>query len=187
MVRLPERTDTERLMICRLTPDDEPSLAAAVTANLEHLRPWFPWIAFEPVSPEDRRELLATWEQEWRDGGDLVCGILIGDEYLGNIGLHRRGASDELMIGYWLHIDHTGRGYMTEAAAAMTSLAFDQAGIERVSIHHDRANVASGAVPRRLGYTLDEEVNEEIEAPGETGVQYRWRVARDAWATRRCA
>lgn len=181
---LPERTETERVVLRRLTSEDESALAASVTASLEHLRPWMPWIAVEPVSAAERRNLLATWDQDWSDGGDLVCGVFLDCAHIGNVGLHRRGASDELMIGYWLHVDHTGRGYITEATAAMTSLAFDQPGIERVSIHHDRANLASGAVPRRLGFTLEEEVTDEIVAPGETGVECRWRVTRDEWATR---
>lgn len=184
MDRLPEGTETERLVLRRLTPEDEPALSTAVIANVEHLRPWMPWAAHEPISPGRRRELIATWEQEWRDGGDLHCGVFLDDAYIGNIGLHRRGTADSLEIGYWIHVNHTRRGYITEASVAMTTLATNQPGIERVNIHHDRANLASGAVPTRLGYTLQREVSREIDAPGQEGVECQWQTTRPQWRAR---
>ena len=184
MERLPERTQTQRLVLRRLTPEDEPVLGASVTASLEHPLPWFPWADHEPVSPDQRRQRIATWEQEWRAGGDLYCGVFLDGAHIGNIGLHRRGTADSIEIGYWLHVDHTGHGYITEASEALTTLAFEQPGIERVAIHHDRANVASGAVPRRLGFTLEREVTKELQAPGEDGVEFQWKMVRAAWATR---
>ena len=115
---------------------------------------------------------------------DLYCGVFLDGAHIGNIGLHRRGTADSIEIGYWLHVDHTGHGYITEASEALTTLAFEQPGIERVAIHHDRANVASGAVPRRLGFTLEREVTKELQAPGEDGVEFQWKMVRAAWATR---
>ncbi len=184
MDRLPERTETERLLLRRLTPGDEPAMNAAITASLEHLRPWMPWAAHEPLSAVDRLAVIATWEQEWRDGGDLIYGVFLDGDYIGNSGLHRRGTTDTLEIGYWVHVDHTGHGYITEASEALTAMAFGQPGIERVDIHNDRANVPSGAVPRRLGFALAHEVAKEIVAPGETGVEQQWEVTRDEWIAR---
>ena len=187
MDRLPEQTATERLLLRRLTPADEPAINAGITASLEHLRPWMPWASHEPLSAVDRLAVVATWEQEWRDGGDLICGVFLGDDYIGNIGLHRRGTADLLEIGYWVHVDHTGHGYITEASEALTNMAFEQPGIDRVEIHIDRANVASGAVPRRLGFTLAREVAKEIDAPGEIGVESQWAMTREEWTARTTA
>lgn len=187
MDRLPEQTATERLLLRRLTPADEPAMNAGITASLEHLRPWMPWASHEPLSAVDRLAVVATWEQEWRDGGDLIYGVFLGDDYIGNIGLHRRGTADLLEIGYWVHVDHTGHGYITEASEALTNMAFEQPGIDRVEIHNDRANVASGAVPRRLGFTLAREVAKEIDAPGETGVESQWAMTREEWTARTTA
>ncbi len=57
------------------------------------------------------------------------------------------------MIGYWIHVDHTGQGYATETSAALTKVAFLIEGMDRVEIHCDPANAASAAIPRKLGYT----------------------------------
>ena len=58
-------------------------------------------------------------------------------------------------------------------------------GIDAVEIHHDRANVRSAAVPRRLGFTFVGEEPDEPEAPGEAGIDCAWRAERAAWTAGR--
>jgi ribosomal-protein-serine acetyltransferase len=65
----------------------------------------------------------------------------------------RRIGPGGLEIGYWLHAASTGRGLATAAVAALVGQAFALPDIERVEIVHDQANIASGAIPRRLGFT----------------------------------
>jgi len=167
------------------TLDDEPLLSAAITGSVDHLLPWMPWAALEPVAAADRRALIERWHADWLAGGDVVFGIFALDgTVLGGTGLHRRLGDDALEIGYWVHVDHIGNGYAREASRSLTDLAFTIAGIDRVEIHHDRANVASGRVPAALGFTLVEETEREITAPGECGVTCVWRVTPAEWPTR---
>jgi RimJ/RimL family protein N-acetyltransferase len=56
-------------------------------------------------------------------------------------------------IGYWIRADHLRQGYATEAAAALTRVAFEVDGIDRVEIHCSPKNLASAGVPRKLGFT----------------------------------
>ena len=53
--------------------------------------------------------------------------------------------------------------------------------IQRAEIHCDEANVASAAVPRRLGYHLDRIVPDEVEAPGEVGRSMIWVMDAQSW------
>jgi len=185
MALLPIAATSERLILRPWTVDDEPALSAAITASVEHLLPWMPWAALEPVAAADRRALIERWHDEWIAGGDVVFGILALDgTVLGGTGLHRRVGDNGLEIGYWVHVDHIGNGYAREASRALTDLAFTISDIDRVEIHHDRANVASGRVPAALGFTLVEETPREITAPGECGVTYVWRMTRDSWLSR---
>jgi RimJ/RimL family protein N-acetyltransferase len=73
------------------------------------------------------------------------------------------------------------RGIATAAARLLTDTAFALPGVEYVEIHHDRANAASRAVPRRLGYELVGERPDPREAPAEVGIDCTWRIARAAW------
>ncbi len=158
--------------------DDVEAMADAVTASIEHLRPWMPWIAFEPQSLEDRRGVIEGWEADRRAGGDVVYGLWIGGALVGGIGLHRRIGPDALEIGYWVHVDHVGRGLAGRAARVLTDLALAVPGIDRVEIHHDPANVRSGRVPEKLGFTRVGEIEVEATAPGETGRRVVWRMER---------
>jgi RimJ/RimL family protein N-acetyltransferase len=187
MTRLPDHVETERLVLRRWEAADAPALAAAIAESIEHLRPWMPWAAAEPIAPTDRVRWIEQRDREWEDGGDVVLGMLLADgTVIGGTGLHRRAGPDTLEIGYWAHVDHTGHGYVTEAAAALTDAAFTVPGIDHVEIHHDQANTASGRVPERLGYTCVGEIAPPADtAPGESGVHLGWSLDRAEWAARR--
>ena len=181
MERLPDTIPSPRLTLRRWVAADAPDLSAAVTANLEHLRPWMPWIAVEPASPVDRLALIAQWQTEWERGGDAVIGAFLDGAVVGSTGFHRRRGPGALEIGYWVHVDHTRKGYATEIAASLTSAAFTVPDIERVEIHHDKANIASAGVPRSLGYTFAGETLDAVTSPGEVGIDCRWVVQRHEW------
>ena len=68
------------------------------------------------------------------------------------------------MIGYWIHAAHINQGLATEAAAALTRVAFEVNDVERVEIHCDPANVRSAAVPRKLGYAHEATLRRRAQA-----------------------
>jgi len=72
-------------------------------------------------------------------------------------------------------------GLATEVARCLTDAAFDVPGITFVEIHHDRANVASANVARRLGYAYCGERPDRVSAPGEEGVDCAWRMEIASW------
>lgn len=181
--RLPERVEGPRLLLRRWTPADEDLLASAVARNIDHLRPWMPW-ATEDTPVEGPRQLLESWEREWKKGGDVVMAIFLGGRVAGGTGLHRRRGPGVLEIGYWVDKDLLGQGIATEASAMLTSAALLIPGISSVEIHHDKANVRSGQVPRRLGYELVCERAEALKAPAESGVELTWRMTAEHWAAR---
>jgi ribosomal-protein-serine acetyltransferase len=182
--RIPAAAHAPRLRLRRWELGDAEALNAAVLASLDHLRPWMPWVKFEPLTLEARRALIRDWESAWEAGGDLVLGAFAGDAIVGGCGLHLRSPG-ALEIGYWVHVAHVRLGYATEMSEALTHLGFGIDAIERVEIHHDKANVASAGVPRGLGFELVAETPDAISAPGEIGVDCAWVVTRDAWARRR--
>ena len=185
MARLIDHVQSDRLTLRRWRASDVDALSGAITSSTDHLRPWMPWIEFEPVTRPDRLAWIAQVNEEWAGGGDVIFGIFLGDVVVGGSGLHRRSGPGILDIGYWVHVDHVRRGIASEAAATLTSAAFTVAGINAVEIHHDRNNVASGAVPVSLGYSFIAEAPRALTAPGECGIDCRWRVERDAWHAHR--
>ena len=166
------------LLLRRWQPEDAETLWKAVSESAEHLRPWLRFMADEPLPIERRRELLRGWETDWEQGGDVHFAILAAGRVAGGAGLHRRRGPDILEIGYWVHRDHLRRGIATEASRLLCEAALTTEGIEHVQIHCDRANAASNAVPKRLGFELIAETPIEKEAPAEEGVDCIWRVSR---------
>jgi RimJ/RimL family protein N-acetyltransferase len=152
---MPYRVETERLVLRCWEPRDARLLKEAVDSSLDHLRPWMPWAAYEPQSVEAKADRLRIFRGEFDLDRDYVYGILSRDERLvvGSSGLHTRLDAGGLEIGYWIRASHVGRGLATEAAAALTKVAFELAKTERVEIHCRPDNVASAAVPRKLAFT----------------------------------
>lgn len=171
---------TDQLVVRRWQRADVPRLHEAVLESIEHLRPWMPWVEKEPMTLDERAALVDGWAPLW-DAGDRMCGMFVGDRVVGGCGLHARIGPGGQEIGYWVRVGETGRGYATAAARALTAVAFEQPAIDRVEIHHDAANVASGRVPAKLGFTWVDDVDRPIAAPGETGVHRVWRMERRAW------
>jgi ribosomal-protein-serine acetyltransferase len=177
VARLPERIEAPGgLVLRRWLVEDAALQHAAIQESLEHLRPWMPWVEQEPLTLEGRRDTIAAWDHEWAAGGDVYLGIFEGGRVAGSTGLHRRLGPGALEIGYWLHPAFTGRGIATTAVGALTGVALALDGIERVEIHHEPANAASGAVPRRLGF-------ESMGAQPDGDLA--WCMTREEWAARR--
>jgi len=174
--RPPERLERDRLVLRRPTADDDRRMTAAIAASLDHLRPWMAWADDEATTPEHRRSYLARVEEGWSTGSDFAFLVLdaAGTTVLGGSGLHRRIGPRAIEIGYWVHVDHGGRGIATAVAGALTEAALALPDVDRVEIHCDEANVRSAAVPRRLGYRLDRVEDDDVTAPAETGRSMVW-------------
>jgi RimJ/RimL family protein N-acetyltransferase len=177
----PDEIDAGRVRLRRWRLEEAEVLRAVVIASLEHLRPWMPWAQQAP-SLEEQRAFLAYTEQAWQERAEFVYAVTLpSDEPIGGMGLHTRQVPGTLEIGYWLAVAHTGRGYATAAAGALTEAAFALPGVERVEIRCDEANRASAAIPARLGYRLERVIDRERTAPGDTGRGLVWAMERDAW------
>jgi RimJ/RimL family protein N-acetyltransferase len=164
--------------------DDAPALARAVHESLDHLRPWMPWAADEPKPASLRAEQIREWERERLTGGDEVLGIFVDGQLAGGSGLHRRIGDDGLELGYWVHVGCTRRGVATEVVRQLCARAFADPAVDRVEIHHDRANAASGAVAAKSGFTLVEENERPRRAPNDEGVERVWRLTRADYEAR---
>jgi RimJ/RimL family protein N-acetyltransferase len=175
MAAPPERLDAGLLVLRRLRPDDADAIAAAVAASMDHLRPWMPWATPDSADPRTQRVRVAESDEMWAQGTDFIYSIVDTDGALaGEIGLHRRLDDGGIEIGYWIAEQQTRRGLGTAAAAALTEVALRLPGVTRVEIHCDEANVASSAIPRKLGYRLDRVSSYPPEAPGESGRRQIW-------------
>ncbi|MFC4610381.1 GNAT family N-acetyltransferase [Streptomyces maoxianensis] len=157
---------------------DLPELFRVIEESLEHLRPWMPWVAEHSLGRTT--DFLAGRAERWASGDEFTYAIVLDEAIVGACGLLRRDDTPDNAreIGYWLHPAATGRGVATRTARALVDQAFRLPGIGYVEVVHDPANVASGAVPARLGFTEHLRRPAERLAPAETGEVQIWRLTR---------
>ena len=149
------RIETERLVVRCYQPSDAQLLADSVAENVEHLKVWMPWAHAEPEPFQAKVDRVQRFRGEFDLGEDFIYAIFDKEEtrLLGGTGLHTRLGDQQLEIGYWIHKDFTNQGLVTESTAALVKVAFEIVHIHRVEIHCDPLNLASAAIPRKLGFT----------------------------------
>lgn len=179
------RVETERLVVRCWSPADAPAVQESINENLDHLRPWMPWIAGEPESVAAKTRRLRAFRGKFDLGEDFFYGIFDAQDtqVIGGSGLHTRLGEHGLEIGYWIHKDHVGNGYATEAAAALTRVGLELHGVDRIEIHMDPENIASAGVPRKLGFGHEATLRRRIaDSRGQLRDVMIWTLFRDQLA-----
>ena len=160
---------TERLLLRCWDPEDAPGLKDAVDSSIDHLAPWMPWARDEPQPLAEKVALLRRFRGQFDLGQDFVYGVFTGDgnEVVGGSGLHTRVGAGAFEIGYWIRQSRIGLGFATELSAALTKVAFEVCGVDRVEVRIDPANERSAAIPRKLGYQQEAFLRRRL--PGNEG------------------
>ncbi|MCU1353791.1 MAG: putative acetyltransferase [Acidimicrobiales bacterium] len=159
----PERFDLGDALLRWVRPDDAAAIAAAARASYERLTPWMVWASsLDVLTEEAMTEFLTSTLAERAAGRSANYSFRTADDTacLGGIGVHERIGPGGVEIGYWLADGATGRGLVTRGATLLANAALACDGIDRVEIHCDEANERSAAVPERLGFDLDQVVDD---------------------------
>jgi RimJ/RimL family protein N-acetyltransferase len=164
---LPDRLETERLLLRTPMPGDGAEMNAAIRESFETLRVWMKWADHTPEIEET--------EQRCRSGQDTFVArehlpfLLIRKEdgvFVGRCDLHFVDLEvPKFEIGYWLRTRYEGQGYMTEAVRAVTHCAFETLGARRAEIRCDPRNLRSRRVAEKAGYRLKARLRDEQVAP----------------------
>lgn len=154
LIDVPELLRTPRLVIRPYRDEDADALWASVDGSRAFLGEWLPWV-HEYRSIHDARLTIARFRASWAVHDDLPYGVFEREhgDHVGGVGLHNIDWEvPTFEVGYWLRDEVEGRGLMTECAAAVTRMAFQQLGARRVEIRMDTRNERSRAIPERLGF-----------------------------------
>lgn len=138
---------TERLLLRPGFPEDAPALAKAigdrsVARNLAVV----PW----PYSIRDAEAFLAQPRDPVLPSLLIVERTAGAPRIVGSCGLGRR-PSGAVELGYWIARQHWGRGFATEAGAALIDIA-RALRLPTVEASHFLDNPASGRVLQKLGF-----------------------------------
>jgi ribosomal-protein-alanine N-acetyltransferase len=139
-----------------------------------------------PYTEADARAWLAIQEQELRTGTGASFAITGNDDdpLMGACGLeiapeHRRGE-----LGYWLGRGFWGKGYATEAVAAVIGWGFETLDLNRISAAHFSDNPASGRVLEKIGMRLEGLLRRHVFRGGEFRDMVMYGILREEWEGR---
>jgi ribosomal-protein-serine acetyltransferase len=152
-----DQSDCTKTSLCEntqlrlLSTPDAPELHELIMSNREHLARWLQWAATQTF--QDTSTFIHQAEQEAKANQGFHYAIICEDRIAGVISYmevnwrHRR-----TVLGYWLDVDHQGRGVMTGAVRMMVDHAFTVWKLNRVEIRAAFENDKSRAIPERLGF-----------------------------------
>lgn len=132
--------------------------------------PWLPWLQTDNRTLEECTFNIERFkrarERATPTPDDFVLGIFDREtgKAVGGTGLHRMDLpAHHGEIGYYIRPDRRGSGLCTEAVAGLITWSFTAQsaggwGLRRIDIYCSGRNVASQAVPRKLG--LRQEVHQ---------------------------
>ena len=176
-----ERLETERLILRVRTVADAEDIHAY--ASLPEVA--YP-AGFPPVKTlEDEVYYLEHILPECNQKENLPAGYGIvvkgTDKVIGSVDFNYRHADDVLELGYTLHPDYWGRGYVPEAARALIDLAFTELELHKIELSCFGYNLQSQRVAEKLGFTLEARIRDRKDAQGNRCDDLRYGLLRSEW------
>ncbi|MFN2398499.1 MAG: GNAT family N-acetyltransferase [Gemmatimonadaceae bacterium] len=100
-------------------------------------------------------EWISTHQEAFESDEGLNLAITSRDTGLlvGSVGLRMQREHQRAELGFWVGKPFWGRGYCTEAAAAMVRHGFEAMGLNRIYAYYLSRNPASGRVLEKIGMT----------------------------------
>jgi len=157
LLDFPSEFSTQRLFIRMPTPGDGQAVHKAINASIKELRPWMTFVQKEQTECQMEADIrIAHIKFLKREDLRLLLFLKETGEFIGSSGLHRiEWGVPKFEIGYWLHSQFSGKGYMTEAVEGIMGFAFNELKANRVEIRCDSKNIRSRAIPEKLGFRLE--------------------------------
>jgi len=117
-----------------------------------------------PYAEKDAHDFIASCQPEFEQGLGARFAITISDsnELCGGTGLHVSRLHNHAELGYWIGVPYWGRGYATEATAAVVRYGFDTLSLRRIHASVFAGNIASARVLLKVGMQLEGRLRDHI-------------------------
>jgi RimJ/RimL family protein N-acetyltransferase len=180
VLRPPYPIQTKRLLLRPLQADDAGAMFAYRCRD-DVCR----YLLHPPQTLEQVATRAANSRSELTDEGQVLSLAVVerdGGAFVGDIVLmyhSREQRSGEL--GYVLNPEHAGKGYATEAGAALLRLGFDELGLHRMTGRLHASNTASARVLEKLGMRREAHFVENEFIKGEWTDELVYAVLAKEW------
>lgn len=123
--------------------------------NREYLAEFLPWV-YETLTEADSLEFIRKIQNERAEGSQYGFGMYCDSRLVGHMSLMHVTDEKKPEIGYWIAEDYSGKGITTRATKAVEDFGFGTLGLSEIVIKARIDNVASNAIPKKLGYVIYE-------------------------------
>lgn len=135
--------------------NDAPTMFDLIQQNRDHLDQWLRWSG-RIRTLQDAQNWARRFVDKFAANDGFHAGIWVDENLAGGLLCHYiNQESYKSEIGYWLGANYTGRGLATLASRAAIGYLFEEIGLNRIEIQCGVDNVASRAIPERLGFSLE--------------------------------
>ena len=141
--------------------------------------------------PEIRKRVLSTTplrmadEEEWYESLDPEeppFMIRADGERVGVIGINEvNDVWGTALIGYWIHPDHWGNGYCTDAVRCVARYAFDERRLAKLAADALVTNEGSRRVLEKAGFQHEATLRKEAFVDGERVDLTRYGLLAEEW------
>jgi ribosomal-protein-alanine N-acetyltransferase len=179
------RASVSGLYIRPLEMEDAPALLDLRVRNRASFRPFEPVQGERHFTLEGQWDEIATCAQDARLDRRYAFGIFLSpdDEIVGRIALSNvaRGAWQNATVGYYVAVEHQGRGYATEALRLVLRFAFEEAGLHRVQAGVVPENRASARVLEKAGFRREGMAERYINIDGRWRDHLIFAITKEDW------
>ena len=145
----------EEITLKMLNAKNAEELYNITNRSRAYLREWLPWLDYTK-SADDSLQFIMNNFQLYAERKSVTAGIFYKGALAGVAGYNTIDWTNKIAyIGYWLDIEHQGKGIMTRVVRALIDHAFNEYDLNRVDIRAASGNMKSQAIPKRLGLTQE--------------------------------
>ncbi|HEV8658729.1 MAG TPA: GNAT family N-acetyltransferase [Thermoanaerobaculia bacterium] len=130
--------------------------------------------------PDGAAEEWISKHEQRIEEGEFSFAIDDG-ELVGAIGLHMKRGYERAEIGYWLGVPFWGRGYATEAVAAIIRYGFEELKLNRIYAGYFSRNAASGRVMEKSGMKYEGSLRQHVKKWDEYVDVIYYGILRSEW------
>jgi ribosomal-protein-serine acetyltransferase len=139
----------------RLNFTDAETIFIAIDQNRSHLGNWLPFVD-HTKSVQDSETFIKTVISHREDTLNEVYTIWFKGDFAGVIGFHNTDrVNEKTEIGYWLISEMTGNGIIYNTCLVLIRFAFENMGINRITIRCAVDNSSSENIASRLGFSFE--------------------------------
>jgi ribosomal-protein-serine acetyltransferase len=171
--------ETERFFIQRFSRRDATTVDDAIRASLPDLNQWLPWARMDYNSGDTvafLRESMQAWRED-RAWDYSIRSKADPSRHIGNVSFWTVSKLGKIVeIGYWVRSEETGKGVCTEAVDRVLEEAFDALGYHKAVLRIAVGNDASDRVAKKLGFTREGVLREELLIRGNWVDHSHWSL-----------